>query len=69
MKAALSEKWGYAKMWYVIQSRSGDEEVIKSFIETLEDRDSYRRLFIPLYEEVRRSRGKNRILIKKMFPQ
>ena len=56
-------------MWYVIQSRSGDEEVIKSFIETLEDRDSYRRLFIPLYEEVRRSRGKNRILIKKMFPQ
>ncbi len=55
-------------MWYVIQSRSGDEEEIKDYIEELQDKNSYERVFIPLFEEVRRSRGKNRILIRKMFP-
>ena len=55
-------------MWYVMQVRSGEEETVKSYIDTLQDQDTYKKVFIPLYEEVRRSRGKNRILFKKMFP-
>ncbi len=55
-------------MWYVIQARSGEEELIKRYIEELQDRESYGKLFIPLYEEVRRSGGNNKIIFRKMFP-
>lgn len=55
-------------MWYVIQVRSGDEETVKSYISELQDKGTYSSIFIPLYEEVRRSHGKNRITFKKMFP-
>ncbi len=55
-------------MWYVIQVRSGDEETVKSYISELQDKGTYSNIFIPLYEEVRRSHGKNRITFKKMFP-
>lgn len=55
-------------MWYVMQVRSGEEEVIKRYIEELQDKSTYKRLFIPLFEEVRRSRGKNRIIFRKIFP-
>ena len=55
-------------MWYVVQIRSGEEEKSKLLIESRLDRDSYRRCFIPVYEEVRRSAGQVKISFKKLFP-
>jgi len=51
-----------------MQVKSGEEETVKSYISELQDKDTYSDIFIPLYEEVRRSHGKNRIIFKKMFP-
>ena len=51
-----------------MQVRSGEEDTVRNYIETLQDRETYNRTFIPLFEEVRRSGGKNRILFKRMFP-
>ncbi len=55
-------------MWYVMQVRSGEEETVRRYIEELQDKNSFNRIFIPLYEEVRRSQGRIRISIKKMIP-
>lgn len=55
-------------MWYVIQVNSGNEHEIKDLLEAMKPADLSCECFIPLYEEVRRSGGKCRILFKKLFP-
>ncbi len=55
-------------MWYVIQVNSGNEHDIKDLLEAMKPADLFCECFIPLYEEVRRSGGKCRILFKKLFP-
>ncbi len=55
-------------MWYVIQTKSGEEEQVRLLLQSLQESGVYERCFLPLYEEVRRSRGEYRILFKRMFP-
>ena len=55
-------------MWYVIQTKSGDEEQEKLLMEKLVEPSSYSRLFVPLYEDVRRSNGKYMLSFRRMFP-
>ena len=55
-------------MWYVIQVYSGKEHEIKSLIENTSGRDGFQRLFIPLYEEVRRRKEEYHILLRRLFP-
>lgn len=55
-------------MWYVVQVSSGNEHEIKALLEALKPAELSCESFIPLYEEVRRSGGKCRILFKKLFP-
>ena len=56
------------KMWYVIQTVSGDEEYVTSYIERYIEKELYEECFIPLYEEVRHKEKRNRILIRRLFP-
>ena len=55
-------------MWYVIQTKTGNENEIKDFIEHNVDSNVYDNCFIPLYEEVRRRENKCRILFRRLFP-
>lgn len=54
-------------MWYVIQTRSGEEQEIKLYIESsMEPRVC--KVILPLYEDVYRKGGTGHIAIKKLFP-
>lgn len=55
-------------MWYVIQTKTGEEERIRGLLEKLLEEKSCRKLFVPLSEDVRRSRGEIRIFFRRMFP-
>lgn len=55
-------------MWYVIQVYSGREHEVKALLENVPGADRPERLFIPLYEEVRRRGGEYRILLRRLFP-
>ena len=55
-------------MWYVIQTKSGEELRLKELIEATLDRAYYRECFVPLYEAVRRRQGRCLIKILKLFP-
>lgn len=55
-------------MWYVIQTKSGDEDKIKTLFESRQDDATYVSCFIPLFEEVRRRSDKYAIIIRRMFP-
>ncbi|MBR1478735.1 MAG: hypothetical protein IJ608_12385 [Lachnospiraceae bacterium] len=55
-------------MWYVVQTQSGEEQNLKLYFESLKSQNLSADCFIPLYEEVRRSGGRSRILLKRLFP-
>ncbi|SFQ11302.1 Transcription antitermination factor NusG [Butyrivibrio proteoclasticus] len=55
-------------MWYVIQSKTGDENKIKLLLEELLDKSCYKRCFVPLYESVRHRQEKSLIMMKKLLP-
>ncbi len=55
-------------MWYVVQTKTGNENEIKEFIEHNVDSNSYGDCFIPMYEEVRRREDKCKILFRRLFP-
>ncbi len=55
-------------MWYVIQTKTGEEEELKQWLDARNTAQVYRRCFVPLYEDVRRSEGKSRISIRRFFP-
>ena len=59
---------GEVVMWYVIQTKSGDELKLKQLLEATLDHRYYRQCFVPLYEAVRRRQGKCLIKILKLFP-
>ncbi len=54
-------------MWYVIQTRSGDEQEIKQYIENSTEAGICK-VILPLYEDVYRKGGTGHIVIKKLFP-
>ncbi|MCR4943347.1 MAG: hypothetical protein K5986_02590 [Clostridium sp.] len=55
-------------MWYVVQTRTGEEEKIKQIIGKLKSLDKDAVCFTPTYEGVKRSGGKNRIYLAALFP-
>ena len=55
-------------MWYVIQTRSGQEQNIRKMMREIRGSAAYEECFIPLCEEVRRSRGKITITFRHLFP-
>lgn len=55
-------------MWYIVQVKSGEELNVKLLLEKMSSPDSLSGIFVPLYEEVRRSGGKCTISFKKLFP-
>ncbi len=55
-------------MWYVIQVKSGDETRMKTLLNNLRIEGAYGECFIPLFEDVRRSGGKCRIVFRRLFP-
>ncbi len=55
-------------MWYVIQVKSGDETRMKTLLNDLRIEGAYGECFIPLFEDVRRSGGKCRIVFRRLFP-
>ncbi len=55
-------------MWYVVQTKSGDEEDIRQLFDRMVTEGTCRRSFVPLYEEVRRSHGVCRIYFRRFFP-
>ena len=54
-------------MWYVIQTISGKEHEVCTWIHTYVDASLYNRCFVPLYEDVWRKNGIGHISIKHMF--
>lgn len=55
-------------MWYVIQTYSGNETEVKCFLEASLNKKTYRKCFVPIYEEVRHRGGSSWILYRKLFP-
>ncbi len=55
-------------MWYVVQTKTGDEPELLQLIEKMGEHRSGDRCFVPLYEEVHRSGGKCRIFFRRFFP-
>ena len=54
--------------WYVIQTKSGDEAELKTFMESICPTELVVRFFIPLYENVWRSGGRGHISMNRLFP-
>ncbi len=55
-------------MWYVIQTKSGEEHRILELFQGIADRARYRRCFVPMFEDVRKKNGKAQITIRRFFP-
>lgn len=55
-------------MWYVIQVKSGEENDMKALLDKLRSDGAYGECFVPLFEDVRRSGGKCRIVFRRLFP-
>lgn len=55
-------------MWYVIQTLSGNEHILKNELVAVLGENYSKRIMIPLYEDVWRKGGTGHITIKKMFP-
>ena len=55
-------------MWYVIQVKSGEETRMKTLLDKLRTEGAYSECFIPLFEDVRISGGKCRIVFRRLFP-
>lgn len=54
-------------MWYVVQTVNGEEEQVCTWVRKNVDKASYKKCFVPLYEDVWRKEGIGHISIKKMF--
>lgn len=55
-------------MWYVIQTKTGDEQKVKLMLETKLDKKYYNQCFEPLYEAVRHRQEKSLIMLRKLLP-
>ncbi len=55
-------------MWYVIQTKTGNEEDVRDLLLKISDPEVIRRCFLPLFEEVRRREGRSRIVFRRLFP-
>lgn len=55
-------------MWYVIQTKSGKENELKTYMDSTIGPSVYDRCYVPVYEEVRKRSYGTRIVFRKLFP-
>ena len=55
-------------MWYVIQTKTGEEDKLKILLENRLSADYYEECFIPLFESVRHRRERSLIMLKRLLP-
>ena len=55
-------------MWYVVQTKSDDEQLIFQLFKKMADSGSYKNLFIPMFEDVRKKNGHATIRLRRLFP-
>ncbi len=56
-------------MWYVVQTKSGDEEKLVQALHNVLSEGSYGECFTPLFEDVIRTGNQTKITFKKLFPE
>ncbi|MCR5425856.1 MAG: hypothetical protein K6E81_03395 [Lachnospiraceae bacterium] len=55
-------------MWYVIQTKTGEEDKIVQLIDGLKARDQESSCFVPVFEKVIRNSQSCRVYLRRMFP-
>lgn len=56
-------------MWYVVQTKSGDEQKIIAALQRVLSEGSFGECFTPLFEDVRRTKDQTKITFKRLFPE
>lgn len=55
-------------MWYVVQTKSDDEQLVMEYFRRTADPTCFRSIFIPMFEDVRKKDGKATIHLRRLFP-
>lgn len=55
-------------MWYVVQTKSDDEQLVMEYFRRTADPACFHDIFIPMFEDVRKKEGKATIRLRKLFP-
>ena len=55
-------------MWYVVQTKSDNEELVMEYFRNTADKACFNNLFIPIFEDVRKKDGKATIHLRRLFP-
>ncbi len=55
-------------MWYVVQTKSDDEQLVVHLFKKMANSDCYHNLFIPMFEDVRKKDGRAIIRLRRLFP-
>ena len=59
---------GDIDMWYVVQTKSDDEQLVMEYFRRTADPESFNNLFIPMFEDVRKKEGRATIHLRRLFP-
>ncbi|MBE5843397.1 MAG: hypothetical protein E7302_04340 [Butyrivibrio sp.] len=55
-------------MWYVVQTKSDNEELVMEYFRNTADHACFNNLFIPMFEDVRKKNGDATIHLRRLFP-
>ncbi len=55
-------------MWYVVQTKSDNEQLVMDLFRKTADPECFHNLFIPMFEDVRKKDGRATIHLRRLFP-
>ncbi|WP_029322827.1 transcription termination/antitermination NusG family protein [Butyrivibrio sp. AE3004] len=55
-------------MWYVVQTKSDNEELVMEYFRNTADQSCFNNLFVPMFEDVRKKKGYATIHLRRLFP-
>ncbi len=55
-------------MWYVVQTKSDDEQLVMEYFKRTANPACFQNLFIPMFEDVRKKEGNATIHLRRLFP-
>ncbi len=55
-------------MWYVVQTKSDNEQLVMDMFRKTASPECFRNLFIPMFEDVRKKDGRATIHLRRLFP-
>ena len=55
-------------MWYVVQTKSDNEQLVMDIFKKTADPECFHNLFIPMFEDVRKKDGRATIHLRRLFP-